>query len=70
MDLETLLTFDDILLLPQYSDIKSRSEVTLSSEISEGIELRVPIIARPNGYCVWHKNVTEDVRVRRIRYYS
>ena len=47
MDLETLLTFDDILLLPQYSDIKSRSEVTLSSEISEGIELRVPIIASP-----------------------
>jgi len=47
MDLETLLTFDDILLLPQYSDIKSRSEVTLSSEISKGIELRVPIIASP-----------------------
>ncbi len=36
-----------ILLLPQYSDIKSRSEVTLSSKISEGIELRVPIIASP-----------------------
>jgi IMP dehydrogenase len=47
MDLETLLTFDDILLLPQYSDIKSRSEVTLSSDISEGTELRVPIIASP-----------------------
>ena len=52
MDLETLLTFDDILLLPQYSDIKSRSEVTLSSKISEGIELRVPIIASPmNTVC-------------------
>jgi len=47
MNLNTLLTFDDVLLMPQYSDIKSRSEVTLSSEISEGIELRVPIIASP-----------------------
>jgi len=47
MDLETLLTFDDVLLLPQYSDIKSRSEVTLTSEISEGLEFRVPIVASP-----------------------
>ena len=47
MDLETLLTFDDILMVPQYSDVKSRSEVSLSSEISEGLELRVPIIASP-----------------------
>ena len=47
MNLKTLLTFDDVLLLPQYSDIKSRSEVTLSSSMSEGVELRVPIIASP-----------------------
>jgi IMP dehydrogenase len=47
MNLETCITFDDVLLVPQYSDIKSRSEVSLSSEISEGIELRVPIIAAP-----------------------
>ena len=47
MDLKTFLTFDDVLLLPQYSNIKSRSEVSLSSKLSEGINLRVPIIASP-----------------------
>ena len=47
MNLETHITFDDVLLVPQYSDIKSRTEVTLSSELSEGLELRVPIISAP-----------------------
>ena len=47
MKLETYTTFDDVLLVPQYSDIKSRSEVTLSSELSESLELRVPIISAP-----------------------
>jgi len=47
MNLETHLAFDDVLLVPQYSDIKSRSEISLASELSPGIELRVPIIASP-----------------------
>jgi len=47
MKLETYTTFDDVLLVPQYSDIQSRSEVTLVSELSEGLELRVPIISAP-----------------------
>jgi len=47
MNFETHITFDDVLLVPQYSDIKSRSEVTLRSEISEHMELRVPIISAP-----------------------
>ena len=47
MNFETHITFDDVLLVPQYSDIKSRSEVTLTSELSEGMELRVPIISAP-----------------------
>ena len=47
MNFETHVTFDDLLLVPQYSDIKSRREVTLSSEISDGINLRVPIISAP-----------------------
>lgn len=38
-------TFDDILLVPQYSDIASRSEVDLSVEIADGLKLKVPIIA-------------------------
>ena len=47
MNLETHITFDDVLLVPQYSNIKSRSEVSLNSEISEGTSLRVPIISAP-----------------------
>jgi IMP dehydrogenase len=47
MNLETHITFDDVLLVPQYSDIKSRTEVTLASEMSEGIQLRIPIISAP-----------------------
>ena len=47
MNLETYITFDDILLVPQYSDIKSRSEVSLASKLSDKIKLRVPIVASP-----------------------
>ena len=47
MNFETHITFDDLLLVPQYSNIKSRTEVTLASELSEGLELRVPIISAP-----------------------
>ena len=47
MILETQITFDDVLLVPQYSDIKSRKEVSLSSSMSDEISLRVPIIAAP-----------------------
>ena len=39
------LTYDDVLLKPQYSDILSRKEVDLATDLGKGIELRVPIIA-------------------------
>ena len=47
MKIKTKLSFDDVLLVPQYSDIESRKEVDISSELSTGIVLRVPIIASP-----------------------
>ncbi len=40
------LTYDDVLLVPQYSDIKSRSEVSIASELGEH-KFRLPIIASP-----------------------
>ena len=40
------LTYDDMLLVPQYSDIKSRSEVSIASELG-GHKFRLPIIASP-----------------------
>lgn len=41
------LTYDDVLLVPQYSDIKSRGEVDISSDLDEKISLDIPIISSP-----------------------
>ncbi len=40
------LTFDDLLIVPQYSDIDSRSEVSLSSWFGDDI-LNLPILSSP-----------------------
>jgi len=50
MDDNTFLTFNDVLLMPQYSEIASRDEVDISSSIGEGNrkrELRTPLISAP-----------------------
>jgi IMP dehydrogenase len=41
------LTYDDVLLVPQYSDIRSREEVDLSTSLSNSINFKLPIIASP-----------------------
>jgi len=41
------LTYDDVLLVPQYSDIESRSEVELTMDLGRGVELGVPIVSSP-----------------------
>lgn len=41
---DTYYTFDDVLLVPQYSEILSRSEVDLSVSLSKGIRLDIPVI--------------------------
>jgi len=41
------LTFDDVLLIPQYSDINSRSEVNLSSYFTKNIQLKTPFVSSP-----------------------
>jgi IMP dehydrogenase len=51
------LSFDDILLVPQHSDIESRKNVNLSVMIGKGtrsIALNLPIIAAPmDTVCEW-----------------
>lgn len=51
------LSFDDILLIPQQSDIASRKDVSLRSALGTGsnsIGLRLPIIAAPmDTVCEW-----------------
>ena len=44
--IQEAVTYSDVLLVPQYSDIKSRAEVKLTSNLSEN-EFRLPIIASP-----------------------
>lgn len=41
------LTYDDIQLIPQYSEIQSRSSVSLRTRLSRNFELIVPYIASP-----------------------
>jgi len=44
--MKTALTYDDVLLVPQYSDIYSRQEVNLTNNLGE-LEFALPIIASP-----------------------
>ncbi|RLE96640.1 MAG: IMP dehydrogenase, partial [Thermoprotei archaeon] len=40
------LSFDDVLLLPQYSDVKLE-EVDVSTRITKRLRLEIPIISSP-----------------------
>lgn len=46
MKFREAVTYDDMLIVPQYSDIESRSEVEISSHLGER-EFALPIIASP-----------------------
>ena len=54
------LTYDDVLLLPHYSDIRSRSEVDISTDLGNGLQLGLPIISSPMD------TVTEDLMARAV----
>ena len=41
------LTYDDVLLIPKFSDITTRNEVSLQSKLGEGLVFDTPIIASP-----------------------
>jgi IMP dehydrogenase len=45
--MQEFLSYDDVLLLPQYSDIRSRAEVSLSTGLTNGLSLSLPILASP-----------------------
>ena len=47
MKFKEAVTYDDMLMVPQYSDIQSRREVDISSELGKGKFLDLPIIASP-----------------------
>jgi len=39
------LTFDDVLLVPKYSDITSRTQTNLSTKLSRNISLNIPFVS-------------------------
>jgi len=45
--LEEALSYDDVLLVPKYSDIRSRTEVSVKTDLGNGLVLTLPIIASP-----------------------
>ena len=53
--IKTALTFDDILLVPSYSTITSRNEVSLEQDLDRNIKLQLPLISAPMD------TVTEDI---------
>ncbi|MBT5334102.1 MAG: IMP dehydrogenase [Gammaproteobacteria bacterium] len=76
------LTFDDVLLLPAYSDILP-SQVALQSRVSRNISLNIPLIssamdtvtearlaiaiAQEGGIGIVHKNMTVDEQAKEVR---
>ncbi len=76
------LTFDDILLLPGFSDF-SRSNIDLTTRLSRNIEIKNPLISAPmdtvtesklaielgklGGFGFIHRNLTIDHQVKEVR---
>jgi len=45
MKIKEGLTFDDVLLVPKYSDVTSRKNVDLSVDLGKGVKLKIPVIS-------------------------
>ena len=76
------LTFDDVLLLPAFSQVLP-SEVSLQTRLSRGISLNIPLIssamdtvtegrlaialAQEGGIGIVHKNMTPEQQAREVR---
>jgi|NOAtaT_7_FD_contig_31_8601821_length_570_multi_3_in_0_out_0_2 IMP dehydrogenase len=54
------LTFDDVLLVPQYSEIDSRQQCDVRSRFSKNVPLKIPIVSSPMD------TVTEDQMAREM----
>ena len=83
MPYETGLSYDDVLLVPQRSPVDSRSDVDLSTEVADGLELSVPVltaamdtvteaemaraVAGVGGLGVVHRFLTVDEQAEMVR---
>lgn len=79
---DTALTYDDVLLVPQYSDVESRRTLSTSSWLTKKIALQIPLIsanmdvvtesemaiamAREGGIGIIHRFMTIAAQARQI----
>ena len=82
MDIREGVTFDDVLLVPKYSKITSRSDTDLSTKLSKNISLNIPLIsanmdtvtessmavtvAREGGIGIIHRFLTIEQQVNEV----
>ena len=80
---EEALTFDDVLLLPGYSEVVAR-DVSLRTQLTRDIALSIPLmsaamdtvtearlaiaIAQEGGIGIVHKNLTVEEQAREVRF--
>jgi IMP dehydrogenase len=80
-DIDEALTFDDVLLVPRYSDILPR-EANLDTRLTRDISLKIPLmsaamdtvtesrlaitVAQEGGIGIIHKNMTADEQARQV----
>lgn len=62
--MQTALTFDDVLMVPNYSSIESRSEVSIKSKLDNKIELDLPLVSAPMD------TVTEEEMILSLHKYG
>lgn len=79
---DVALTYDDVLLVPQHSDIPSRRQLSTQTKLSRGISMQAPIVsanmdtvtesdmaivmAREGGIGIIHRFMSIDEQVRQI----
>ena len=79
---QTGLTFDDVLLVPSYSDF-TRSEIDLSTKLTKKIRLKIPFVSAPmdtvtesklatslgelGGIGIIHRNLTIEDQAKEVR---
>ena len=80
---ETALTYDDVLLVPQYSDVDSRRKLSTQTRLTNQITLQIPIVsanmdvvtesemaitmAREGGIGIIHRFLSIDEQAQQIR---